>query len=76
MELRGELEAKGYTFHCGADTESLLHGYEEWGEEIVDRLRGMYAFVIWDKKRIACSALAIFSASSRFITPRPKMAAA
>ena len=30
MELRGELEAKGYTFHCGADTESLLHGYEEW----------------------------------------------
>ena len=29
MELRGELEAKGYTFHCGADTESLLHGYEE-----------------------------------------------
>ena len=38
MELRGELEAKGYTFHCGADTESLLHGYEEWGEEIVDKL--------------------------------------
>lgn len=51
MELRGELEAKGYTFHCGADTESLLHGYEEWGEEIVDKLRGMYAFVIWDKKK-------------------------
>ncbi len=50
-ELRGELEAKGYTFHCGADTESLLHGYEEWGEAVLDRLRGMYAFVIWDKKK-------------------------
>ena len=51
MELRRELEDKGYEFHCDADTESLLHGYEEWGEGIVDRLRGMYAFVIWDKKK-------------------------
>ncbi|MDO4590496.1 MAG: asparagine synthase (glutamine-hydrolyzing) [Slackia sp.] len=50
QELRRELEAKGYEFHCDADTESLLHGYEEWGEGIVDRLRGMYAFVIWDKR--------------------------
>jgi len=31
--------------------ESLLHGYEEWGEAVLDRLRGMYAFVIWDKKK-------------------------
>ena len=51
QELRSELEAKGYKFHCGADTESLLHGYEEWGEAVLDRLRGMYAFVIWDKKK-------------------------
>lgn len=50
-ELREELEAKGYEFHCGADTESLLHGYEEWGEGVVDHLRGMYAFVIWDAKK-------------------------
>ena len=50
QELRAELEAKGYEFHCNADTESLLHGYEEWGEKIVDRLRGMYAFVVWDKR--------------------------
>ncbi|WP_165046181.1 asparagine synthase (glutamine-hydrolyzing) [Adlercreutzia sp. ZJ138] len=49
-ELRTELEAKGYVFHCGADTESLLHGYEEWGEQVVDHLRGMYAFVIYDKR--------------------------
>ena len=51
LELREELEAKGYKFHCHADTESLLHGYEEWGEKVVDHLRGMYAFVIWDKKK-------------------------
>lgn len=51
MELRTELEAKGYEFHCGADTESLLHGYEEWGEQVVDHLRGMFAFVIWDAKK-------------------------
>lgn len=51
MELREELEAKGYVFRSGTDTESLLHGYEEWGEAIVDRLRGMFAFVIWDSKR-------------------------
>ncbi len=51
QELRAELEAKGYEFHCGADTESLLHGYEEWGEQVVDHLRGMYAFVIWDSKK-------------------------
>ena len=51
QELRSELEAKGYKFHCGADTERLLHGYEEWGEAVLDRLRGMYAFVIWDKKK-------------------------
>ena len=50
QELRAELEQKGYTFHCGADTESILHGYEEWGEAVVDRLRGMFAFVIFDKK--------------------------
>lgn len=50
-ELREELEAKGYEFHCGADTESLLHGYEEWGEDVVDHLRGMYAFVIWDAEK-------------------------
>ena len=51
LELRRELEAKGHTFHCGADTEVLVHGYEEWGEDLVYRLRGMYGFVIWDKEK-------------------------
>lgn len=50
MELRSELEQKGHTFHCGADTEVLIHGYEEYGTELIYKLRGMYAFVLWDKK--------------------------
>lgn len=49
-ELREELQARGHTFHCGADTEVLIHGYEEYGTKLVNRLRGMFAFVIWDKK--------------------------
>ena len=49
MELRRELEEKGHHFHCHADTEVLVHGYEEWGTQLVYRLRGMYGFVIWDK---------------------------
>ena len=51
MELRKELEGKGHVFHCGADTEVLVHGYEEWGPDLVYRLRGMYGFVVWDKAR-------------------------
>ncbi|MFQ5600036.1 MAG: asparagine synthase (glutamine-hydrolyzing) [Candidatus Krumholzibacteriia bacterium] len=45
--IRKELRAK-HTFSSGADTEVILHGYEEWGEAIANRLRGMFAFVIWD----------------------------
>ena len=51
QSLRWELEARGHTFHCGADTEVLIHGYEEYGTKIVDKLRGMYAFALWDAKR-------------------------
>ena len=50
QELRAELEAAGHVFHCDADTEVLVHGYEEWGESLVDRLRGMYGFVVHDMR--------------------------
>ncbi len=54
QELRRELSEAGHAFVSNTDSETLIHGYEEWGERLVDRLRGMYAFVIWDieKKRL------------------------
>ena len=49
QELRKELVDKGYAFKTKTDTEVILHGYEEYGKDIMNMLRGMFAFVIWDK---------------------------
>ncbi|MEM7201837.1 MAG: asparagine synthase (glutamine-hydrolyzing) [Planctomycetota bacterium] len=49
-ELRQELEAAGYRFRTDSDTEVLLHGYREWGEELPRRLLGMFAFVVVDER--------------------------
>ena len=49
-DLRAELLEAGHIFANNSDSEVLLHGYEEWGEELVKRLRGMFAFVIFDRK--------------------------
>lgn len=46
--LREELIAKGHQFTTEADTEVILHGYEEYGQDILSRLRGMFSFAIWD----------------------------
>lgn len=48
MELRAALSAKGHVFKTHCDTEVLLHGYEEYGTELAAKLRGMFAFAIWD----------------------------
>ena len=48
--LREELKKAGHIFKTHADTEVLLHGYEEWGAELLQKVRGMFAFVIWDTK--------------------------
>lgn len=48
QELRTDLEAKGHVFSTNTDTEVLVHGYEEYSEGILDKLRGMFAFVIYD----------------------------
>lgn len=48
-ELRSELEAKGRRFLGSSDTEVLVHGYLEWGEALVPKLLGMFAFAIWDR---------------------------
>lgn len=45
------LAGQGYVFRTRSDTEFILHGYEEWGEAVLDRLRGMFAFVILDLRR-------------------------
>ena len=47
-ELREQLLGMGYAFYTDSDTEVILHGYEAWGKAVLDRLRGMFAFVIWD----------------------------
>jgi asparagine synthase (glutamine-hydrolysing) len=50
-ELRRELEARGHRYRTHSDTESIVHGYEEWGDAVVERLRGMFAFAIWDRAK-------------------------
>jgi len=50
-ELRKELSGRGYSFSTSSDTEVLLHGYNEWGSDLPLRLRGMFAFAIWDKSK-------------------------
>jgi asparagine synthase (glutamine-hydrolysing) len=47
-EIRKELQRRGYAFRTEADTEVLLYGYQEWGEGVTERLRGMFAFAIFD----------------------------
>jgi asparagine synthase (glutamine-hydrolysing) len=50
-ELRQELAAAGRPFHTASDTEVIIQGYEHWGDRVVERLRGMFAFALWDEER-------------------------
>lgn len=49
--LRDELISIGHIFQTHTDTEVLLHGYEEWGTDLLQKIRGMFAFAIWDNKK-------------------------
>lgn len=49
-ELKPELEALGHCFRTSSDTECIVHAYEQWGRDCIQRLRGMFAFAIWDEK--------------------------
>jgi asparagine synthase (glutamine-hydrolysing) len=50
LDLKKKLISKGYTFKSGTDTEVILYGYREYGQDIVKLLEGMFAFAIWDKR--------------------------
>ncbi|AMW99938.1 asparagine synthase (glutamine-hydrolyzing) [Rummeliibacillus sp. G93] len=51
QEIREDLLACGHTFKTDTDSEVLIHGYEEYGPKLVQKLRGMFAFVIWDRNK-------------------------
>jgi asparagine synthase (glutamine-hydrolysing) len=53
-ELRAELEQSGHHFRTNSDTEAIIHGYKEWGTEVLNHLNGMFGLAIWDveKKRL------------------------
>lgn len=51
LELKAELQARGHVFSTRSDTEVIIHGYEEWGTHVVERLRGMFAIALWDATR-------------------------
>jgi asparagine synthase (glutamine-hydrolysing) len=55
-ELRDVLTAEGATFRTQSDTEVILEGYRRWGAGVVKRLHGMFAFVIWDRRRLSAFA--------------------
>jgi asparagine synthase (glutamine-hydrolysing) len=60
-ELQQELRARGHQFRTHGDTETILHAYEEYGDDCVNHLRGMFTFAIWDSKRQR-----LFAARDRF----------
>ena len=68
QELKKELQDAGHTFVSNTDSETLIHGYEEWGESLVERLRGMLPFGIPGKRNYLWQG--IFSESNRCIMHR------
>lgn len=55
--IRPDLEQAGHRYHSRSDTETILHGWEEWGPRSLDRYRGMFAFALWDmdKRTLFCA---------------------
>ena len=50
-ELRSELESYGHVFRTNSDTEVIIHGYKQWGDEVLNRLNGMFGLAIWDVRK-------------------------
>jgi asparagine synthase (glutamine-hydrolysing) len=51
QELRTELEGRGHVFRTNSDTEVIVHGYKQWGDEVLNRLNGMFGLAIWDVRQ-------------------------
>jgi asparagine synthase (glutamine-hydrolysing) len=51
QELRQQLEANGHVFQTRSDTEVIVHGYKQWGDDVLNRLNGMFGLAIWDTRR-------------------------
>ncbi|MFZ5448773.1 MAG: asparagine synthase (glutamine-hydrolyzing) [Thermodesulfobacteriota bacterium] len=51
QELRDYLRQQGHTFRTASDTEVIVHGFETWGDDVVDHLNGMFAFAVWDSRK-------------------------
>jgi asparagine synthase (glutamine-hydrolysing) len=49
--VRAELESRGHQYKTRSDTETIVHAYEQWGDDVVNHLRGMFAFAVWDAAR-------------------------
>jgi asparagine synthase (glutamine-hydrolysing) len=50
-ELRRQLEGFGHTFRTNSDTEVIIHGYKQWGDDVLNHLNGMFGLAIWDERR-------------------------
>ena len=51
LELRRELESFGHVFRTNSDTEVIIHGYKQWGDEVLNRLNGMFGLALWDARQ-------------------------
>ncbi len=49
-ELRGELQSLGHIFRTSSDTEVIVHGYKQWGDDVLNRLNGMFGLAVWDAR--------------------------
>jgi asparagine synthase (glutamine-hydrolysing) len=50
-ELRRELESHGHVFRTNSDTEVIIHGYKQWGDDVLNRLNGMFGLAVWDARQ-------------------------